>query len=102
MASARPPSRAEVFKLMHYPRSSTVVPPRNSIWALITQILCPRVSRASRFDGWIEGFCADWLPCISRTYKSTLASHRDRTRQRSDVVAVRGGEEVGVQAARRS
>ncbi len=36
----------------------------------------------------LEGFFADWLPCRSRTYTSALASHRDGTRQRSDVVAV--------------
>ena len=35
-------------------------------------------------------------------HKSVLASHRDGTRQRSDVVTVRGGEEAGVQAASRS
>jgi hypothetical protein len=57
--------------------------------------------RADSMAG-IEGFCADWLPCSSRTYKSALASHRDGTRQRSDVVAVLGGEEAGVQAASRS
>ncbi len=67
------------------------VPPRNSIWALITRILCPRVGGASRFDGRIEGFCADWLPCSNRTYKFALARHRNRTRHRSYVVAVRGG-----------
>jgi hypothetical protein len=31
-----------------------------------------------------------------------LASHRDGMRQRSNVVTVRGGEQVGVQAASRS
>ncbi len=45
---------------------------------------------ASRFDGRIEEFCADSLPCRSRAYKSAIASHMDRTRQRSNVVAVRG------------
>jgi hypothetical protein len=79
-----------------------VVPPRNLIWALITRILCPRVGGASRFDGRIDGLFADGLPCSNRTYKFALASHRDGTRQRSDVVAVRGGEQVGVQAASRS
>ena len=78
-----------------------LVPPRNSIWALITRILCPRVGGASRFDGRIEGFGADWLPCSNRTDKSVFARHRDRTRHRSDMIAVCRGGQVGVQAASR-
>ena len=34
--------------------------------------------------------CADRLPCGSRSYMSALAGHRDGTRQRSDVIVVRG------------
>ena len=83
-----------------YFREAQVVPPRNSIWALITRILCPRVGGANRFDGRIEGFCADWLPCSNQTYKSVFARHRDRTRHRSDMIAVCRGEQVGVQAAK--
>ncbi len=40
----------------------------------LAQYLAGTQPEVSSFDGKIEGFCADWLPCNSRTYKSALAA----------------------------